>query len=305
MRPRPLRSLSLPLTITVLCWGFNFVALKLAYRELSVPALALSRFLITWAVMAAVCLVQGERLRVAKADALRMFGMGFVASGVYMVVFLVGMGRTTAAEGAIILNTSPVFVMLMSAAVGHERFRWGTLFGAFVALSGVAMVAIAGATAVHGDLVGNLIVLCSSALWAWGVVLARPLLEKYSPVRVLTLSMAGAAVVMVPFGLQGVLETDWTSVSLTTYLALGHISLLAGALSFTSFYAGVRQVGGTGAMLYQYSVPPLAALFAWFTLGQGLHWQQFVGMIVVIAGVSWAWRSRSADVQQEPVPAEG
>lgn len=42
--------------MTVVCWGFNFVALKLLFAEgLTPAATSLVRFLLMWGVLAAIC----------------------------------------------------------------------------------------------------------------------------------------------------------------------------------------------------------------------------------------------------------
>lgn len=289
------RFFDLGLTITVLVWGFNYVAIKAAYREMLVPAMSLSRFLITWVVLVVVSLISGESLRYPnRSDTVRILFLGFVASGLYMVVFLEGMAHTTAGEGAVIIGTAPVFVILLSALLGREPFRLGTLLGALVALAGVGMVATSGPERLRGEFAGGVVVLAAALIWAWAVVLTRPLVVKYSPIRVLTLSMAGAAPVIVPFGLKAELSTNWQALSPMTYLMLGHVAVLAGAVGFSCFYAGVKHIGANGAMLYQYCVPPLAALFGWMVLGQPFGWAQTAGMVAVVLGVSLAWRSHGS-----------
>ena len=305
MPARPARFLNLALTIAVLCWGFNFVALKIAYREMAVPVMSLTRFLLTWGAMILVCLVRKESLRFPKEDVWRLLTLGFLANGVYMVLFLEGMARTSAAEGAIVVNTAPVFAILLAVVAGKEGFRWWTLVGALVALAGVCMVALGGAADLKGELLGDALILASAVLWAWCVILTRPLVERYTPYRVLTLSMAGAAVVIVPYGLRATVSAPWSHFSAATILSTAHVGLLAGAVGFSCFFAGVKDVGSTGAILYQYGVPLLATFFAWLLLGQGMGVLQFCGMLVVFVGVAVAWRSRESQATNDAMTVEG
>ena len=61
----------------------------------------------------------------------------------------------------------------------------------------------------------------------------------------------------------------------------------------------VKHIGANGAMLYQYCVPPLAAVFGWMVLGQAFGWLQAAGMLAVAIGVGFAWRSRGqADTRE-------
>lgn len=295
---------NLPLATTMLLWAFNFVAVKLAYREVSPAALGLVRTVATYLLMAAFCLVRGESLRYPPGTAWRFLSMGFVASGLYMVAFLEGMGRTSAAEAAILLSTSPLFVMLLSAWFGFERLRQGTVAGALVALLGVGLVAAPEPGAGGSHWLGNGLVLLGSALWAVGVMLAKPLSESHSPYRVLLLSLPGAFAAIVPYGWTATFRTDWAALQPLTLAMVAYVAVFAGGVAFSLFYLGVRQVGPTGAMLYQYAVPPAAALLAWGILGQPVQPTQLAGMALTYAGLSWALRSRASPAppgeQQEP-----
>jgi drug/metabolite transporter (DMT)-like permease len=282
--------LNLPLIVTVLSWGFNFVALKLLYVEMSPPAVAFVRFGLMYGMLVVVCVWRRESLRFARTDSFRILLLGFVSMGVYMILFLEGMRGSAPAEGAIILATSPIFTTILAVLAGQERFSPLALVGALVAFAGVVIVIVAGQeqTGDPGRLLGNLLILVSSVVWAFSVVMMRPLLGRYSPTQLLTMSMPGALVALIPYGLVATLAVDWGGFSPTIWLLLVHVSLLSGVIAFIGFYAGVRQIGGAGAMMYQFFVPPCAAFFGWLAMGKTLVPLQGVGLVVVIVGVVFA-----------------
>lgn len=278
---------------TVVCWGFNFVALKFLFAEgLTPAATSLVRFLLMWGVLVAICQFRREPLTYPEGSTIALWILGFLSMGVYMILFLEGMARTTAAEGAIILATSPVLTALLAVAMKHERFSWGALLGAIVAFVGVFLVVFAGAESSHGTMLGNGLVLLSSLVWAFCAVQTRVFLTDMSPLRALTLSMPGAIPILLVYGLTATFAVPWSQVTWLGWVMLGHITLLAGVVGFLGFFVGVRQVGSSGAMLYQFLVPPIAAFFAWLLLKQELLPLQGVGLAVVLAGVWWSTRSR-------------
>lgn len=277
----------------MLSWGFNFVALKLLYEQMTPPAVALVRFALMFLVLAGFCAARKESLRYPKGDRMRLLVLGFLAMGVYMVLFLEGMRDSAPAEGAILLATSPIFTALIASATGQERLIRGSLVGAVAAFAGVALVMAGAPAADSGKLLGNVLILCSSVVWAGATVFSRPLVERYSPYRVLTLSMPGALVILVPYGLVASLEAPWATLSATTWWTLAYITLVAGAIGFIGFYEGVKQIGGPSAMLYQYFVPIIAALSAWIVFGRTLSALQFLGVAIVLGGVAWANRART------------
>lgn len=282
-----------PLAVAVLAWGFNFVALKALYAEIGPPALALSRYAVMWALFVALCLATRESLRYERRGAFAVLWFGFLSMGVYMVLFMEGMRNSYPAEGAILLNTSPVLTLLLAAAIKLERFRLLSLVGGIVAFLGVALVIAPGISGGADKAAGNMLVLASAAVWAYCVVLMKPLLSEYTPLRLVTLSMPGGLVPLFVYWI-AVDRGDMPLLQLSplAWLMFAHVALASGVLAFLAFYRGVRDVGASGASLAMYFVPPLTVLFEWLVFGRTLLPVQFVGLAVVLAGVFLAQRSR-------------
>ncbi len=255
-------------------------------------AVSVVRYLPMWAILVGLCLWKRESLRYPREDTFRLLALGALSMGVYMVLFLEGMQRTSAAEGAIILATAPIFTALLAAAVKQERFRWSVLVGTLTAFVGVALVVLGANGSIHGQLIGNTLILASAVMWAGCAVLTRTLVGTMSPLRVLTLSMPGGLVVLVPYGFSAAIAVDWVDLSWASWAMLAHVTVLAGVVGFTGFYAGVRQIGSSGAMLYQFLVPPTAVFFAWLVLHDPIQWMQGAGLAVILGGVIYTTRAR-------------
>jgi drug/metabolite transporter (DMT)-like permease len=294
VRERPAIRPNWYLLVAVVSWGLNFVAVKEVYNVMSPPALALIRFLFMWALLAAICLWRKESLRYPREDAAKLLYLGFVSMGVYMLFFLEGMWGSGATEGAILFQMSPVFTALLAPLFRQERFSVGTIVGAVIALSGTCLI-VYNPNHGHGNrLSSNLVVVLAALLWAYSVIVMRPLLVKYSPLRVLTLSMLGGLPVMLAYGLMPTLHQNWGVVTPYAWLMFLHIALISGVVAFICFYQGVKQIGAIGATLYQFLVPVGAMLFAMGIQGTRPSMYQVAGLVVVLAGVAYASRSRYA-----------
>lgn len=296
---RPLPRPNLPLLATVLTWGYNFVALKLAYVQMEPAAVGLSRFLLMYAVLAGYCLLAGTSLSYRGRDAPRLLLVGFLSMGVYMVLFLEGIKLTTPTDAAIILASAPIFTYLLAAGVRQERFVWGSVGGAGVAFAGVGLVVLGSKSGSHGSVEGNLLILGSSVVWAASAVLSKRMVGELSAIQSLVLSLPGAALVLVPYGLSATLAVEWSALSTVTWLNLLYVALLAGTVGFLGFYAGIKAVGPSTALLYQYLVPPVAAFAAWIALGTPVSFAQGWGMAVVLIGVTWSAAARATPPEAE------
>lgn len=291
--------------VAILTWAVNFVAIKLLYREVEPPSVALVRCLAMYAAIIGICVWQGESLKFPRENGFRINLQGFLSLGLYMVLFLEGLSRTGGAEGAILLSTSPIWTSIFAVLAKQERFRPSLIGGALVAFGGVVLIILGRghevSTVSPKDHLAGIVLLISSAIvWAWSTVISRPILKSISPLRLLAVSMPASLLILVPYGASATFTTPWTALSPTAWLTLAHVTLLAGVAGFLGFYAGVKKIGAAGAMLYQYLVPPLAALVEWAVLGHSLTWIQFLGFAVVIAGVTIAsWNRFRPDSIQE------
>lgn len=274
-------------------WGFNFVALKLLYREMTPEAVAFVRGILMYAALLGLCWAMRVPIAVPRSIRKRVYGLGFLAMGFYLVLFLKGMQGSSAAEGAIIIATGPVLTLVFATIAGQERFNPKTLVGLLVALSGVALVVSFGDLSAPGKIEANLLILLSAAVWAASAVYSKPLMQMGNPLTITTASMPAAFLALVPYGLKATLEVDWAGLTPWGWFFLVYVSVAAGSIGFALFYLGVRQVGAAGAMTYQYLVPVIATLSAWLVFGRVPHAMQFAGFGVVVLGVVLAVRAQN------------
>lgn len=281
--------LNASLLVTMLLWGFNFVAMKLMLLEITPATAALGRWFLMYGVLALLCRKYGLPIVPERSKrGARLWIQGFLAMGLYMVLFTLGMRDATPAEGAIILGCSPVFTLLLAAAVGQERFNLPILGATLIAFAGVALVVGGADHSSKAQIVSHLLLLASAGLWAVSTIVSRPLVADADPLAMLTQSMPGGFLALLPFGALDLVRTPWASLSWTTWGSLLYFSLIAGVAGFLLFYKGVKQVGAPGAMLYQYLVSPLALLSSVAVLHIGMKPIQLVGLVVVLSGVMLA-----------------
>lgn len=271
-------------------WGWNFVALKLVLLEMTAPAAALVRGALMFGILIGVCRWRRLPLRFPPGTFWRINFQGFLAMGLYMILFVEGMRQATPAEGAIILGCGPVFTLLLACLAGQEKFKWSILGGTLFAFVGVGLVVgYSPSVRTSGNLLlGHFLLLASAFVWAGATVVSRPIVAKVDPVQMLTLSMPAGLLTLLPYGLMPTVRTPWAVLHPTTLAMMGYFAIAAGVVGFMLFYKGVQEVGASGAMLYQYLVSPIAAISGYLVLRAGLHPLQLVGLIVVLSGVALA-----------------
>ncbi len=165
-----------------------------------------------------------------------------------------------------------------------------------VSLAGVVLVITGktgGSTFSRDDVLGDLLTLCAALFWALYTVHARPLLEKYSPVKVTAYTMAFGTLLLLPVGATDIVQQAWMKIPLASWGAFAFSTFLSGGVSFTLWYEGVKRLGVTRTVVYHYLVPFIAVLFAALFLGERITLPQVLGGMLILAGVYMVQKQRT------------
>ena len=121
--------------MVVLAWALNYVALKLLYVDglMTASQVAFLRYLVMYASLIGLCLLNRESLRLPRVDLRPVLLFGFFTMGIYVAFFLEAMRYAESAEGAILLNLTPILTMLLAASLKQESLQPKSLGGAIVA----------------------------------------------------------------------------------------------------------------------------------------------------------------------------
>jgi drug/metabolite transporter (DMT)-like permease len=254
------------------------------------------------AILLSVAVATGKLRR---RGACRGLAQGAVLPGLSFLLGNLGLARTTATSGALLLSVDTVVTVLLAALVLRERI--GVAAGAAVGLGtlGTALVALyapdAGSTAVAGsEALGNLLVLASVVGSAGYVVWSRRTAEPAEGPGDSTGRTAwqflGAAMAVLPF----VVGSWWTGGSRIdtadprTLLATGAV-LLCGLGALLAFNIGIDTVSASRAGLI-FTLQPLAgAVTAIAVFGEPLVAGQAAGGALILTCLLLLSRERPAD----------
>lgn len=289
----------LGLAFVVLTWGFNFVCVKLAFQEWSPPALMLARYLLQLPFFIGLLLVAGSGFSAPKKLWPRILLSGCLASGVYMVLFMEAMKRMGSAQGAVTMATTPLFIALLSAVTGGDKLSRNWTIGTFLAFTGVVFSNLDGllATGANSTWLGFILMLTAALVWAVGVIVIRPVIAELGSIKGMALTMPGAMIVLLPYGIWSLIHTPFASFSPTGWWTLAYLVVVAGALAFMFYYYAIEQLGPARATVTQYLIPPTAAVFAWFVFGNEFKAFQWVGLVLALVGVFVAQRREAPPIE--------
>lgn len=273
-----------------ICWGFNFVCLKILYSAgFTVPAILSARYIIM-AISLGICLLVLEDDRSIDREDWKYLGsFALLTVAIYQFVFAKGIEMTTATESSLLITTAPIWVFLITLALGTEEYNWRRMAGVLVGFGGVAMVILGGRDALSGglntNLAGDFVMIAAAILWASYAVFSRPLLKKYSPMKLVAYMHILGSIIIIPVGFTQLMALEPWNMGVVPWLCILQYSLLAGVYAFMVWYRGVQTIGASQTMLFQYFVPLVALVAAFLILKEQPTWVQIVGVLVTLGGV--------------------
>jgi len=279
---------NLRLVIVALVWGVNFSVIKFAIVDFHPLGFTVVRFALAALFLIVVMLANREPFAIELRDSYAIIRLGFLGITLYNILFMYGLKLTTAANSALLISLSPLFGALFSAASGKEPLTARISFGLVVATAGVVLIV----RSHHGelsfsasDVAGDLLTLCATLTWALYTITAKPLLEKYSAIKVTAYSFASGSILLLPMSLNGLINQPWSSISSLSWAALAFASFIAAGVAYVFWYQGVKEIGVTRTMVYHYIMPLAALLFAAFALGERITILQCIGGMGILLGV--------------------
>ncbi|MBM3133965.1 MAG: EamA family transporter [Chloroflexi bacterium] len=277
----------------VVVWGFNFSIIKGALAEMAPLAFNGLRFLLASVTMLILTRAMGGDLRVQRGDWPRLALVGLIGHTIYQILFIVGLNRTQAGHSSLMLGLTPVFVALIGLALGIERVRAWVWASILLSFAGVVLITSGSSNGLHlggPTLVGDLLTLAATLCWASFTVLSKPLLSRYSPIKLITLTMLLGTVPFLALATPALVAQDYSRVTATGWLGLLYSYSLAIVAAYIVWYTSVQRVGNARTAIFSNLTPVVALIAAWLLRGETLAPLQFIGAAVVLLGISLARR---------------
>ena len=271
-----------------LFWGVNFAFVKFTLGEMLPLTFNGLRFVLASGVMVLLTRLLDGSLRVERSDWGRILFTGLIGNTLYQILFIQGLQRTTAGNSSVLVSTHPIFVALISALLGLERVTNRMWLGIVLSFGGILLVIAKGANGLSfgGEtLLGDALTILAGLSWAVYVILARPLVSKYSPMRVATLTMVAGTPALLLAAIPDLLAQDWAGISLRAWGGLGYSFLFSISIAYFLYYQAMRAIGNTKTGIYVNLVPISALVTATLTLNEPIHALQILGAAIIIIGV--------------------
>lgn len=273
-------------------WGLTFVPSKIALAEMGPLTLAVLRFTLALAIVAAAVwrLHPGSwQARTVPWGTLAL--LGFTSVTLYYGFQNLGLERTSATEAGLLSGSVPALTAALSALVLKERISRLRSLGIAASIIGVAAVVLAGGNAESGGSVeGDLLVMVGMVAWAFYTLLNKGVGGKIPETLLLAYTMGFGTLFLLPATAVEVAIVGFGPVTPAGWLSVLFLGLLGSGASFFCWNTALRHLDASEAATYINLVPVITVVSAASMLGETLIPAQLLGGALVVLGVYLAGR---------------
>ncbi len=296
-RPPSTALLAACFAIIYVVWGSTYLAIRVGVETIPPFLMAASRFLVAGGLMLLFL-----RLRGMPWPTTRQWLTGAIAGSLMLLGgnALVGFAEKTVASNiaALMIAATPAwFALLNWARPGGSAPSRRVLLGIGIGFSGVGWLVAhrgenhpAGSDASLGvsvTLIGALILLCASILWAAGSLFVKHVDKPASPFQGAAVQMlAGGAVVLLVSAAMGELR-DFRpgQVSPRSFWCWFYLITVGSWLAYSAYNYLLAHVSAAAVSTYAFVNPVVAVGLGWWLAGEVFHPAMLAAAGIIVLGV--------------------
>jgi len=225
--------------------------------------------------------------KIDKSDKWKMLVGGLLGVTISQTLLIAGLSHTSSINASIIMTTSPLFVLLVSAIYLKLKITFAKIIGILIGAGGAIMVISSNGefSISNKTFLGDIIILTNAVSYGVYLVWTKPLMVKYDGITVMRWMFFYGAMFMCLFGGYFVFDVDFAAIQPIIWLAIFFIVFGATFLTYLLNVYGLKSVNPTTVSVYIYLQPIIAALLAVFIKGDSFTWLTIISMLMVFVGV--------------------
>ena len=229
--------------------------------------------------------VRNEKIN--RADFPRIIWAAFFGVALNMLSFFKGLTLTTPISASVIMVSTPMIVLVLSAIIIKERIRKRMVFGIVLGLIGTTFLILYGKSmgnATNASL-GNFLVFVNASSYGLYLVLIKKLMDKYNAFTFVKWVYLIGFFMVLPFGWDEFEAVNWTLLPIDIYWKIGFVVVFSTFLTYLLNLLSMKELKPTTIAVFVYLQPVFATIFA-ISLGKDeLTLVKIISAIFIFTGV--------------------
>jgi len=229
----------------------------------------------------------GPKEKIQRNDFPRIIAAAFFGVALNMLTFFKGLSYTSPISSAVIMVTTPIIVLILSAIIMKERMEIRKIFGILLGLFGTGFLILYGKSIGNATnaMLGNFLVFINAVSYAFYLIVVKKLMDKYNAFTFVKWIYTFGLLMVIPFGWNEYREIQWESIPTMILWEIGFVVVFTTFFTYLFNLVSMRELKPTTVAVFIYLQPLFATIFA-MSLGKDqLTWVKVLSAILIFVGV--------------------
>ena len=229
----------------------------------------------------------GPKEKIAKADFPRIIAAALFGVAINMLTFFKGLSYTSPIMGAVLMVTTPMIVLVLSAFIMKERMKNRKLIGIVLGLAGTTTLILYGKSMVNAPnaTLGNLLVFINAVSYGFYLIIVKKLMDKYNAFTFVKWIYTFGFLMVLPFGWSEFQAIDFGRLPTDIFWKIGFVVVFSTFLTYLLNLVSMRELKPTTVAVFIYLQPLFATIFA-VSLGKDdLSFVKLISAVLIFVGV--------------------
>lgn len=225
--------------------------------------------------------------KIERVDVPKLILCGIFGVAINQMLFFKGLSITSPINGAIVMTTNPILVLIIAAIVIKERITPRKIAGIVLGISGACTLLLWGKALAVGESTwhGDLYIFINALSWAIFLVMVKPLMHKYRPLTVIKWTFLFGIFFSVPFGLGELSEVQWSTFTPQIWMGVTYVVIGTTFLAYLLNTVALGTLSPSVVSFYIYLQPFFATVISLFLGKDALTIQKVIPALLIFTGV--------------------
>ena len=225
--------------------------------------------------------------KIAKTDVPRIAAAAFFGIALNMLTFFKGLSLTSPISASVIMVTTPIIVLLLSAIIIREKMQSTKIIGILLGMFGTAFLILYGKSIGTGEnaTLGNLLVFVNAVSYGFYLILVKKLMERYNAFTFVKWIYLFGFLMVLPFGWRELIAAEWALMPTEISIKIGFVVIFSTFLTYLLNLLSMKTLSPSIVAVFIYLQPVFATIFAIGLHKDQLSWEKGVAAMLIFAGV--------------------
>ncbi|MEY4433823.1 MAG: hypothetical protein RLZZ44_1957 [Bacteroidota bacterium] len=242
-------------------------------------------FWLIWIILKLSGKIPSEKIN--RKDYPRVIWAAFFGIALNMLCFFKGLSLTSPISAAVIMVSTPMIVLVLSAIILKERMRKRMITGLILGLIGTTFLILYGKSvgnATNASL-GNLLVLINATSYGFYLIIVKKLMHTYNAFTFVKWIYLLGFLMVLPFGWEVFQTVHWAILPIPVFWKIGFVVFFSTFLNYLLNLLSMKELSPTTVAVFVYLQPLFATIFAIGLGKDDLNGVKIISAALIFSGV--------------------